>query len=867
MKKIALILFLSVSGGFAGLGQNKSTGPVVNYPVYFDVSPPLRDLQQLPVTATDLTWKDGIVKNKFRPGKKEQSVFHSMQPSVKGIQSFNGAATTDTTAQNFDGIANPNGYIPPDTHGDVGPNHYMQVVNASYAVFSKTGTNLSGIHATSTIWSGMPNNSNSGDAVVLYDEQADRWLISQFSLPNFPNGPFYQMIAVSQSNDPMGSWNRYQYSFNDLPDYPKFGIWPDGYYMSTNLFSSGALNWAGCSAIAYDRTKMIAGLPAPLSVVFTLPATGNASSILPSDCDGPFPATGTPDYFSYIFTSPGPNYLGTYEFHTDWTAPVNSTFSNFDSLPVNSFNNFSGVGISQMGSSQTLDPIDDRLMYRLQYRKFSNYEAMVCNHTVNMGSNQAGIRWYELRKTGSGWTVYQQSTYAPDTRSRWMGSIAMDTAGTIALGYSVSGSTMYPSIRYTGRLKTDPLNTMTYTEHGIFNGGGAQTHYSGRWGDYSAMSTDPANPGTFWYTTEYYASTSSTNWRTRIASFALVPSNVFTILATATPSQINVGSSSQLSVAASGGTGTYTYSWTSIPAGYTSGIQDPVVSPLHTTKYVAHVTSGPQTLTDTAEVIVTLAVAATASPTALCLGGSAQLSCTPSGGSGNYTYAWTSVPPGYNSSIQNPIVVPSVNTEYKVAVNDGTNIDSAQAVVAVKPPPTAYAGGDTIVCGWATMFRLGGAASSYSSVLWTTNGDGIFGTPALLSTTYTPGAGDKLAGLVNITLTASPVNPCANSAIAVKHVILDPCTGVETRHNGDLQLTLSPNPAGNSVKLLVNGAKGTDADYTFTAIDGKIHLSGNSPLQLGSLNKALDVSALPKGIYIVKVVAGPDVASCKLIIL
>lgn len=947
MIRISLLL-LACSLILTGIAQNTSPAPVVLTPVYFDVSPLLSDLQKLPVTKADLTWKDGIVKNRFNIRKQKNLSLPYQQISDPGIQPYNGTNVTDTTVQNFDGIANPNGYLPPDTDGDVGPNHYFQVVNASYAVFSKTGTNISGTHNTSTIWTGMPNNSNSGDAVVLYDEQADRWLISQFSLPNYPNGPFYEMIAVTTTNDPTGSWYRYQYSFTDMPDYPKFGIWPDGYYMSMNRFTSGAGNWAGVGAVAFNRTQMIAGNPTAQSVMFTLPSSDEASSLLPADCDGAFPTTGTPNYFTYINTGPGPQHLGMYEFHVDWTTTANSTFSNLLTLAVSSFSNFTSGGIPQQGSSQQLDPIDDRLMFRLQYRKFSAYQSMVCNHTVKTGTNQAGIRWYELRNTGSGWSVYQQSTWSPDTRCRWMGSVAIDTAGTIALGYSVSSSSMYPSIRYTGRVKTDPLNTMTYVEHGIYNGAGAQTNYSGRWGDYSCMSVDPAVPNTFWYTTEYYASTSSSNWRTRIASFSLLTSNVLSINATAMPSQVNPGSSSQLNVTATGGTGAYAYSWTSVPAGYTSNIQNPMITPSLTTKYVAHVTSGTQTKTDTVEVLVTMSVLATANPStvnpggssqlnasalggngtytyswtsipagyssnienplvtptqttqyiitlsdaqqtardtvqvtvngsplsatatatpaAICSGETSQLNCDASGGSGNYTYSWTSLPSGFTSNLQNPLVQPSETTVYTVVVNDGVNNASAHTGVSVQMPPSAYAGSDTIVCTRANMFWVGGASAYFSSVQWTSSGDGTFSTPDQLSTIYYPGVNDKTSAGIDIYLTSYPISPCDNPISAPKHITFDPCTGISESNPSGLELSLRPNPAHNQVNLLLTGVNDESVAYMFVNTDGKIVMKGEARTSSSRFSRDIDVSSLSKGVYLIRVVSGRNMVGSKLVV-
>ncbi|NCA78014.1 MAG: hypothetical protein EOM90_16935, partial [Alphaproteobacteria bacterium] len=499
-------------------GQNSEPGPVVQYPVYFDVSPPLRDMVKKFPGKADNTWKDGVVKNKFNIRKKPPVSIPAGQFDPF-LQSVDGMLTTDTTLQNFDGNTNTEGVVPPDTHGDVGLNHYFQVVNCHYSIYSKTGTLLLGPLSNSSVFSGLPNNSNDGDAVVIYDEQADRWLFSQFSLPNYPDGPYYQMIAVSATGDPTGSWYRYQYTFTNMPDYPKFGVWPDGYYMSANQFTASSLAWGGCLAAAFDRSAMLAGSSSSSMITFTKPSTNEAFSWLPSDCDGAFPTGSPPNYFVYMYDGSSTDHLGLYEFHVDWTTPANSTFTNFLSLPVTAFTT-NVSGIDQPSTTVNLDPINDRLMYRLQYRKFSGYEAMVCNHSVDISSSVAGIRWYELRKTTGSWSIYQQGTYAPsDGNSRWMASVAMDGSGSIALGYSVSGASLYPSIRYAGRKNGDALNTMTIAEKGIFNGTGSQTSGYQRWGDYSAMACDPAAAGIFWYTTEYLTTTSTSSWKTRIASF------------------------------------------------------------------------------------------------------------------------------------------------------------------------------------------------------------------------------------------------------------------------------------------------------------------------------------------------------------
>lgn len=517
-------IFLAVSL----MGQQTVYQPTgVRTPVYFGITPPLRDMQQIAPTKTSKDERE--VPNKV--GRRE---FFNLPippftlPEDPVWQKENGSylPANASPIQNFEGIPNLSGVYPPDPQGEAGPNHYVQVVNSKFAVYSKSGTLLLGPSSLSTIWAGIPapwQGTNSGDPVVVYDQAADRWFISQFSLPS--STQYAELVAVSVTNDPTGSWYQYVYQYGDrMPDYPKFGIWPDGYYMSVNLFIGGA-TWGGVSVSVMDRTAMLAGNPTATMIYFDLGAAANPESMLPSDWDGTVaPPAGAPNYFTYL----GVSTLHIYEFHTDWVTPANSTFTLATNLTPAPFDQqlclaIRGRCIHQPSTctSVQLESLSDRLMFKQQYRNFGSYQTMVNNHTVDVdGTGHAGIRWYEIRNSGSGWTIYQQGTYAPDASHRWMGSIAMNGAGDIALGYSVSDATStFPSIRYTGRRATDPLGTMTITEQSVIDGGGCQTGTSARWGDYSGMCVDPTDDNTFWCTTEYILLTGTATWKTRIASF------------------------------------------------------------------------------------------------------------------------------------------------------------------------------------------------------------------------------------------------------------------------------------------------------------------------------------------------------------
>ncbi len=541
MKKallLVIVLFL-LSPAFA---QEIYRPTWVRQAVYFTVTPALRDMPQLKPAK-----KKGTIvavpnktNRKADIGRESYPFLLDEDPVWQKIQ-WPEVTLNAGPIQNFEGISNLSGVYPPDTQGDVGGNHYVQVVNSNFAVYSKTGTLLLGPAALHTIWSGIPapwNGTDDGDPIVLYDQAADRWMISQFSLPT---GNYAELIAISQTNDPTGPWYQYVFQFGTkMPDYPKFGVWPDGYYMSINQFANGS-TWAGVGACAFDRTKMLAGDPTAGMVYFDLGVSGAPWSMLPSDWDGTTtPLPNEPNYWTYNddWSSPSQDLLQIWQFHVDWTVPANSTFASSLSLPVAPYKSNICTAtrdrcIPQPGTTVKLESLADRLMQRLQYRNFGTHQSMVTNHTVDVdNTGHAGIRWYELRKSGGAWFVYQQGTYAPDAKHRWMASVAMNGQGDIALGYSVSDAySEYPGIRYTGRKNSDPLNQMTIPEQTVITGSGSQTGSAARWGDYSMMSVDPADDKTFWYTQQYVQVTGPVNWRTRIASFQFLDAPVVQTLA------------------------------------------------------------------------------------------------------------------------------------------------------------------------------------------------------------------------------------------------------------------------------------------------------------------------------------------------
>lgn len=516
---VALSFLLILPFGQLNAQAQTMTPDKIITPAHFDVSKNLRDVEPIPPGVRSRSWKDNLIKNKsgFLEEFKRPSVMTGPDPVLQDeVKSTRDVATVD---QNFAGVSNLSGVAPPDTDGDVGPNHYFQMINLSFAIWDKNGNQLVAPADNQTIWEGFDDgqpydNANDGDPIVLYDEYADRWLVSQFAV-NTTNNKFYELVAISTTSDPTGSWYRYAFEFDNMPDYPKFGIWPDGYYLSINQFANGQ-TWAGGGIVALDRDAMINGDANATGIFWNLGTS--YGSLLPADCDGTLPPSGAPNYFVNL----GTNSLRIWEVSVDWNNTNNSTATLVNTLATASFSN-SGISIGQPGTSQKLDNLSDRLMYRLQYRNFGTHQSMVTNHTVNVGSSRAGVRWYELRNTGSGWSIYQQGSYAPaDGDHRWMASIAMNDNGDIGLGYSVSGTSTYPSIRVAGQTAGAPsgLGVLDIDETSILEGTSSQTGVN-RWGDYSMMSVDPTDGTTFWYTTEY--TTGGWNWETQIASFYFTP--------------------------------------------------------------------------------------------------------------------------------------------------------------------------------------------------------------------------------------------------------------------------------------------------------------------------------------------------------
>jgi hypothetical protein len=558
VNRLALLALLCFAGLVLALfaprkaaAQSQSSGTPVVQGVYrglspvvkFDVSPPLRNMRVIlpgPGKLRENEDRD-IVPWKIRFAPEWDPVVQATVGGKEGTEIPGPIAS-------FNGQTNTSGVVPPDPNGAVGPNHIVAMCNLSFQIFNKTGTSLFGPAANNTLWAGFGGEcqmDNAGDPVVLYDRLADRWFLSQFTA----SGPtYFECVAISQTNDPTGAYYRYAISTGtNFPDYPKAGVWTDAYYVSTREFAGAS--FAGVGAYALNRAQALAGNPNPQVISFLVPPVGGGANVgdglLPSDLDGPTPPPpGSPNYFVGSQDNNGPygaafDALNLYEFHADFAVPANSTFVLASTIPVAPFNSILGLCggtracIPQPGTAAKIDHLGyrQRPLFRLAYRNFGDHESLVTNQSVSAGNGPngevSGIRWWEVRDPNGSPAIFQQGTYAPgitDGIHRWMGSIAMDGQGNMALGYSASNGVnpaVFPSVSYTGRLAGDPLGTMPQGEDNIIAGTGSQTTSLNRWGDYTSLTVDPTDDLTFWHVNEWIPTTSSVGWVLRIGSFKL----------------------------------------------------------------------------------------------------------------------------------------------------------------------------------------------------------------------------------------------------------------------------------------------------------------------------------------------------------
>jgi len=525
MKKIVTLSSLLLALPLVGVTQTGTPDDVQpevtwDYPTKFFKTLPLRDiLKGMPIIdETNYAYEAPKVR-RWKPdttkivdiGIPENNHMDPARQSEMGVKEGFGMKS------NWQGLSGSS--FPPDPTGAAGPDHFVQARNSSYRVYNKDGSTAGPSVSLNTFFS---EPDGSGDPIVMYDRFADRWFISQFTDP-FAT-PYRILIAVSETSDPLGAYYFYEYTFTQFPDYPKFSVWSNAYFMTANT------NPSNNDCIAFEREAMLLGDPSAMKINLTFPNFYQFfHSIAPAYAEGPTePDADEPGYFfavqdnSWSGAGISTDHIKVLKATLDWVTPSNSSVVNHQTLNTAAFNSTftsSWDDIDQMGTTAKLDAVTGIFMYRVQYRRFEGYNVVMLCHTVDVdNTNRAGVRWYELRDNNDGqWYIYQQSTYSPDSdNNRWMGGIAMDHQGSIALAYCFNGPSDAPGIRYTGRYANDPLDQMTVQEQIAIDGNGYQDA-TNRYGDYSQMTMDPSDDQTFWFTGEYMGGNNSP--RTRIFSF------------------------------------------------------------------------------------------------------------------------------------------------------------------------------------------------------------------------------------------------------------------------------------------------------------------------------------------------------------
>ncbi len=535
MKRIAL----SISTVFFALilcAQSNIESPKVRTSVYHATSKPLREMKVIVPGAVDQRTTSKTIDNPSLEKEDWLTELSERMPAdqpLSNVQSRQGNRSLGAPFVNVEGVDNLQSVAPADPNGDVGLNYYVQTVNASFAVFDKSGNLVYGpIHNTS-LWESLPGPwegtfSFGTDPVFKYDHLANRWVMTAFSI-NSEDDLYFELVAVSTSSDPLGSYNLYAFQFDDFNDYPKLAIWHDAYYITYNMFRDG--NRIEPRITALDKDAMIAGEPEARMIEFVYDEGLRHNIPYCTDIEGFQISPDIPNYILSPVANPmsDPPFaaLHLYEFSVDWEHPDSSTLEFVQAFPQQGGMEGFDKNAVQPGGSPPIDALEFRLMYPVSYRDFGTHESIVACRTLRFPGEHFHKRWYELRRDTGDWYIHQSGSYLRDGIERWMGSINMNGKGDIALGYTASSNDLYPSVRYTGRLRGDSLNKMTIREINAFGSDVPVDNQPGtsgrnRWGDYSSMSIDPVGDTTFWYTSMYPISpVTFGNWTTRIIAFNL----------------------------------------------------------------------------------------------------------------------------------------------------------------------------------------------------------------------------------------------------------------------------------------------------------------------------------------------------------
>ncbi|MBI1837804.1 MAG: T9SS type A sorting domain-containing protein [Flavobacteriia bacterium] len=758
----------------------------------FHITKPLSELsKEAPYVEKKKAHKESEDREHRQPQKfvytMEDGVVYGEDPAVRQTAMGTKNPANKAPIKNWAGQP-ANGSRPLDPTGAAGTNHYVQAVNASpFRVYNKSTGNIMLTANIGTLWN--PDTPNEGDPIVMYDRFADRWFIAQFGSP----AKIY--IAISTTNDPTGSYYTYTFNSAQFPDYLKFSIWADGYYMTSNQ---------GGRMYCFERDQMLLGNASSRAVTATF-TTGSTSGFycpLSADADDVLPTVGTPcPFFAYADNAWGGGAVDgvkIWNMAVSWGATPTASITLNTTVSTSAFDASYDSGwddISQPGTSQKLDGIGGVATYRAQFRTWNGYNTVLLNWGVKLSATQRSIRWVELRQnqTTGAWTLYQEGTYAPDTHSRWIGSIAMDDNGSIGLAYCKSSTSVYPSLAYTGRLAGDPLGTMTFAETVAAAGTSAETS-ANRYGDYSQLSLDPDGV-TFWHTGEY---TTSGNTNTRIFSFQFPITNDASVIISSNDADNSIcaGQSVTFTAAPTNGGTTPSYQWmvdglnvgTDSPTYTTTTLTAGQIVTCIMTSNLPGVNGSPATsngITISYNSAPTASIAITSGTNPTCAGNLVTFTISTTNGGSSPSYQWkinsgnvgTSATTYSSSALANNDVISCTYTSTCGSVNVVNTNSITMTVNPLPATPTITQNGLTLT------------SSSATGNQWYLNGAIINGAT---SQSYTA----TQNGNYTVKVTSGGCTSAASVVTAVTTV------GINEVTNTGTHFTLYPNPSNGVFSLV-----------------------------------------------------------------
>lgn len=795
MKTLKNVILLIAGLAIAlNIQAQKQSNPVVKSPVFSGKTKAIRDVPV--IIPGPLHEKPETPENP----KPETDILTDIPPEGKfflnNVQETHGQRSMSNPILNVEGIDNVQGYRAADPNGDIGKDHYVQTINASFAVFDRQGNIIYGPVAYQSIFESFPgpwNEINWCDPVIVYDHMADRWAFTSMSLSS-DQELFYEMVAVSVSSDPLGEYYCYAYQFENINDYPKMSVWPNGYYITYNIFES---TWQYMYSLvtAVDREAMLSGAPDATMIQFVVevpaPLTFRRSP-LTADFNGPVvpedqacPVV-VPEYSMTGF--PWEVRLNIFEFMPDWSNPLNSTFDSVNQFMMEPTFPSMFANAPQPGNFHDVEPINFYLMYPLHYRNFGSHESMVGCQTLYDGELHY-LRWYELRKETANWGIYQLGNYSPDSASRYVPSISINGNGDIAMGFTKSSLEINPSIWLTGRQYDDPPGEMTFGEIELYRGLNYANNYGSqsgrnRWGDYASMMVDPVDDSTFWFTSMYTLEhTNVGNWSTRIFAF-------------------NISEEPNAPYAWAGNDTTI--------CGFelfeTNGLAENYSSVYWETRGDGIFSTNNQL---------------------------------------NVAYLRG------NQDLENGSVTLCLNTTGYIS---GSSCADSMVLYLNKLPEVEAGNDDTLCVNYSVT--LDGSGSFANHYYWTSTGAGTFNDSCLLKAIYTPSASDTSLEYVTLNLHAEPLFPCTEGKTDSLRLFVEPCLGIDEINVAHFSLSLFPNPTPGIFNLSASFSEESDPVIRIFDAQGNRLFSGSFYTLNKTIQKQFDLSQNASGIYYLQMING-----------